>query len=77
MEENRRTMVRLSYKTQEAADLLGVSKRQLEEWREQGKGPAYSRIGPKLVVYPHATLIKYLDRHLVRTIDQQDPAVGQ
>ncbi|KAF0234127.1 MAG: hypothetical protein FD177_1039 [Desulfovibrionaceae bacterium] len=70
-------MNKIAYKTEAAAEMIGVSKRTLEEWREQGKGPAYSRLSERLVVYPHATLVKYLDRYLVRTIDQPAPEVGK
>jgi predicted DNA-binding transcriptional regulator AlpA len=34
-----------------AARLLNVSQRTLQRWRNQGSGPAYTRVGPRLIGY--------------------------
>lgn len=38
------------WRTGQAAQALGIKKSTLEQWRTQGKGPAYLRIG-RLVYY--------------------------
>ena len=38
--------------TKQAAEYLGLSASTLEKWRLQGKGPAWKRLGAKLVRYP-------------------------
>ncbi|HEU0162620.1 MAG TPA: helix-turn-helix domain-containing protein [Rhizomicrobium sp.] len=37
--------------TTEAADLMGISPRTLEDWRWKGIGPAFFKLGPRLVRY--------------------------
>ncbi|MFP5223150.1 MAG: helix-turn-helix domain-containing protein [Acidobacteriota bacterium] len=69
-------MNKIAYKPEEAAEQLGVSVRLLEDWRKQGIGPGYSRIATKKIVYPHASLVKFLERHMVRTVDHPDQAIG-
>jgi excisionase family DNA binding protein len=46
----------------EAADYLRVSARTLRRWREDGtdEGPAWVRLGPKMVRYTRATLDMWL-----------------
>ena len=44
----------------DAAALLGISKGTAANWRSQGKGPAYSKVGSSLVVYELADLTDFI-----------------
>lgn len=46
--------------TKKAALFLGVSVRTLEEWRKKGIGPAFVKLGRKLVRYEMADLESFL-----------------
>lgn len=48
----------------EAAALIGVSASTLRAWRSQGRGPAYARLGRR-IVYPRAALERFLAENLV------------
>jgi predicted DNA-binding transcriptional regulator AlpA len=39
-----------------AAERLGVAPRSLQRWRKLGTGPAFTRIGPRLIGYREADL---------------------
>ncbi len=43
-----------------AAELLGVSVRTLEEWRRKKIGPAFVKLGPKLIRYEVRELEQFL-----------------
>lgn len=49
------------YSTKEAARLLGVSHRTLEDWRNRGGGPRYIHLG-RLVRYRTVDLERFLNR---------------
>lgn len=49
--------------------LPGTSVRQLQEWRSNGRGPRYVKVG-KTVVYRRADLDKWVESNLVGTRDQ-------
>lgn len=51
--------------TAAAAERLGVSPRTLEKWRQEGKGPAYVRLGSKKVSYRDAALDTFVTRGTV------------
>ena len=44
------------------AELLGCTTRSLERWRISGDGPAFVRIGPKLVRYPETSTRQWMVR---------------
>ena len=46
--------------TEKAALFLGVSVRTLEEWRKKDIGPAFMKIGRKLIRYEMAELERFL-----------------
>jgi predicted DNA-binding transcriptional regulator AlpA len=48
--------------TPEAADFLGVSESFLVKARRNGTGPAFIRLGVKVIKYKKGTLRKYRDR---------------
>lgn len=48
--------------TKDAARLLGVSHRTLEDWRLKGGGPRYILVGRRLVRYRISELKLFLDR---------------
>jgi len=49
------------YSTKEAARLLGVSHRTLEDWRNRGGGPRFIHLG-RLVRYRAADLERFVNR---------------
>lgn len=50
--------------TTEAAEILGLAPRTLENWRGQGQGPNWLKVG-RSVGYRLADLITWRDAHLV------------
>lgn len=50
----------------ELAELSGMSEARLSEWRTQGIGPTYVKIGRR-VMYPKEALLDYLRDHTVHT----------
>lgn len=61
--------------TKEAARSMGLSIRTLEEMRKDATGPAYVRISQRCIRYPRHLVNEYLEKNLVRTIDQRDAAI--
>ena len=55
----------------EVSALLEVNIRTLANWRCKGKGPGYIKIG-SLVRYPASYVKKYIERHLLPSIDILD-----
>ena len=51
--------------TEEAAGVLKLSRRTLEKWRYERRGPAYRRMG-RTVRYDEEELRAWLDSHAVR-----------
>jgi excisionase family DNA binding protein len=45
----------------EVAELLGVSERTLETWRYRGRGPAFIRVGKKVVRYRLSDVEAFLE----------------
>ena len=52
----------------EASEIASLKIQTLRNWRSQGRGPTYSKIG-KLVRYPVEDFIKYLDMRRIQTED--------
>ncbi len=46
--------------TSEAASVLAVSKRTLEDWRLSGGGPTYIKLGGRLVRYAPTALAEFV-----------------
>jgi excisionase family DNA binding protein len=57
--------------TDEAAEFLRQSKRTLEKWRREGKGPFYIRVSQKNVKYARERLERFMMRREVPTIDDE------
>ena len=49
----------------EAADHLGVSKKTLQRWRFDHKGPAYAKLNGKLIRYHQADLDEWMDQQTI------------
>ena len=47
-----------------AAAILGVARATLRNWRSQGRGPRYARLGRR-IVYLRSHLQRYLESHVV------------
>ena len=52
-----------------AAKYLGVSVKSLQRWRFERRGPAYSKVGGKIVRYATADLNKFFDQSRVDHAD--------
>ena len=50
----------------EAAPLLGVNVKTLQNWRWRGTGPAYIKASAKHVRYRMSDLNEYLEKHIVK-----------
>lgn len=54
-----------SYTTQEAAAVLRISPITLNTWRKSGHGPAYARVGRK-ILYSHRAIVAFFNQHIAR-----------
>ena len=63
-------MDQIAYKPKDAARVLGVSKRTLEEWRYRGIGPSYVKETERTILYPRRGLEAWLEKRAVQTVDQ-------
>lgn len=59
--------------TEDAAQIIGLSRRTLEKWRKLGKGPRYIKVGRKIVKYRREDLADFMDSFQVRTVDSDRP----
>ena len=50
---------KLFYTREETAELLAVSVRTLDRWREQGRGPNATLFGPRTVRYSAGDIIRW------------------
>ena len=53
---------RMFLKTEDAANMLNMNKRVLEQWRWYGKGPKYYRIGSCSIRYDKADIERFIER---------------
>lgn len=53
------------YTTQEAAEILRISPITLCNWRNAGRGPAFSRIGRKYL-YSHRAIVAFFNENIAR-----------
>ncbi len=53
----------------QAADFLRLSKGTLDQWRHEGRGPAYFKVGGQ-IRYRRSDLVAFIERHTTR--DQVD-----
>jgi len=72
-DEGRQTVVPFTYSTKEAARLLGVSHRTLEDWRQTGCGPRFQKWG-RQVRYLRSDLIEFLNRPRFRNTAEAQAA---
>ena len=49
----------------DAADYLGISKKTLQRWRFEHKGPAYAKLNGKLIRYRHGDLDEWMNQQIV------------
>jgi len=55
-------------KTEEAAEHMGFKRKTLDNWRSEGRGPRYSRVG-RSIRYHILDLEKFMTESQVRTSD--------
>ena len=55
----------------EAADYLGISKKTLQRWRFDHKGPAYAKLNGKLIRYHQADLDEWVDQQTITHEDKE------
>ncbi|MFH1743678.1 MAG: helix-turn-helix domain-containing protein [bacterium] len=61
---------------QEAAALLGYTRRALQNWRRTGTGPCFVRISSRSVRYRRKDLLKWSERRLCQSTSDPGPAAG-
>ena len=49
----------------DAADYLGLSKKTLQRWHFDHKGPTYAKLNGKLIRYHHADLDEWMNQQIV------------
>jgi len=57
-------------RTKPAADYVGLSKSKLEKMRGEGTGPAYFRVGERIIVYSKEKLDAWLNNHLFQSTSE-------
>ena len=55
----------------EAADYLGISKKTLQRWRFDHKGPAYAKLNGKLIRYHQADLDEWMAQQTITHEDKE------
>ena len=56
---------------QQAAEYLGISKKTLQRWRFDHKGPAYAKLNGKLIRYHKADLDEWMDQQTITHEDKE------
>ena len=62
--------------TRQAAELLGLSPRCLEDWRLRGVGPRYIRMSPRAVRYRPRELARWIAEREVASTSDPGPGDG-
>ena len=55
----------------EADNYLGISKKTLQRWRFDHKGPAYAKLNGKLIRYHQADLDEWMDQQTITHEDKE------
>ena len=55
----------------EAAEYLGISKKTLQRWRFDHKGPAYAKLNGKLIRYHQADLDEWMNQQTIPHEDKE------
>ena len=55
----------------DAADYLGISKKTLQRWRFDHKGPAYAKLNGKLIRYHQADLDEWMAQQTITHEDKE------
>lgn len=58
-------------KDKEASEIYGIATQTLRNWRHEGKGPHYVKIGSS-ILYDRKSLDEFWNRHVVIPKQQQD-----
>ncbi len=54
----------------EVAEMIGLSRQTLANWRSLGRGPAYCKIGGHAVRYSKEEILRFAENGRVETCDQ-------
>ncbi|MFW9872341.1 MAG: helix-turn-helix transcriptional regulator [Candidatus Thorarchaeota archaeon] len=63
------TIKKISGTPQEVEKVFGLDAGTLANWRMEGKGPKYRKIGPRKTIYIFSEVKEWLDYHMIRTSD--------
>ena len=63
--------------TDEAGEILGLTRRAMEERRRRGSGPPYIRVGGSTVRYRLADLEEWLDERTFQSTSEEAAAEAQ
>jgi predicted DNA-binding transcriptional regulator AlpA len=61
------------YRTQAAAERIGISASTMEKWRSAGIGPPFVRIGRRAIGYKESALDAFLGAELTSTRPAESP----
>lgn len=53
----------------EVQQMLGIKEKTLANWRNQGRGPQFYKIGGKVIRYAMLDLEKWIQSQRIRTVD--------
>lgn len=55
--------------TEQAAGLIGVDKRTLDNWRSLGRGPAYLKPSKRVIRYLYADILAFRDTKRIEPVN--------
>ena len=55
--------------TEQAASIIGIDKRTLDNWRSLGRGPAYIKPSKRLIRYLHDDVVAYRDSKRIEPVN--------
>lgn len=57
----------LTLRPRDVEEEFGIAEQTLANWRSTGRGPAFIRVSPRLVLYQRSEIAKWLAARRVRT----------
>lgn len=58
-----------SLTTDQAAGIIGIDKRTLDNWRSQGRGPTYIKLSKRAVRYTLEDILSFMDQKRIKPVN--------